>query len=98
MAAAQVRTVFGEVMRQEMVGFDLERFLLLRPRLAYVAARAGRTEMKELRMVLDRGVDKVCADGIADDERRARFERFSRGLEAILAYHRMYERKQGERA
>jgi CRISPR type III-A-associated protein Csm2 len=82
----------------EMTGFDLERFLLLKPRLAYLAARSGRSEMRELRTVLDRAIDRVCAEGIADEERLVRFERFSRCLEAVLAYHKMYERKQGERA
>jgi len=91
------RFIHGEVMRQELAGFDAERFLLLKPRLAYLAARAGRAEMRDLRTILDRGVEKVCAEGIADEERQARFDRFSRCLEAILAYHRAYERKQGER-
>jgi CRISPR type III-A-associated protein Csm2 len=89
-----VRSIYGEVLRQEMSGFDATRFLLLRPRLAWLASRAGRTEVRELRTVLDRGIDKVCAEGISDDERRARFDRFAQGLEAILNYHRMYERKE----
>ncbi len=93
-----VRGIYGEVMRQEMTGFDSARFLLLKPRLAYIAARAGRSEARELRAVLERGVEKVCAEGIADEERAARFERFTRCFEAILAYHRVHERKGGERA
>lgn len=92
-----VRNIYGEVLRQELSGFDPAKFLLLKPRLAYLAARSGRTEMKELRTVLDRGVEKVCADGIADGERASRFERFTRCFEAILAYHKTYERKGGER-
>jgi CRISPR type III-A-associated protein Csm2 len=94
----QVRSIFGEVLRQEMTGFDAARFLLLKPRLAFLAAQSGRTEMREMRTVLERAVEKVCAEGVPDEERAERFERFSRGLEAILAYHKFYERKQGERA
>jgi CRISPR type III-A-associated protein Csm2 len=96
LAAGQVRGIFGEVVRQEIGGLDPARLLLLKPRLAYLAARAGRSEMRELRTVLERGLEKVCAEGIPDEERQARFERFSQGLEAILAYHKSHERKQGE--
>ena len=94
----EFRSVYGELMRQEMTSLDPARLLLLKPRLAWLAARAGRSEVREMRTVLERGIDRICAEGIADGERQARLDRFSRGLEAILAYHKMYERKQGERA
>jgi CRISPR type III-A-associated protein Csm2 len=97
LAVSQVRSIFGEVARQELQGLDPARLLLLKPRLAYLAARAQRSEMRDLRAVLERGLEAVCAEGIDAAEQRVRFERFSEGFQAILAYQRVQERKQGER-
>jgi len=93
----QLRSVFGEVARQEMSGLDPARLLLLKPRMAYLAARAGRGEMRDFRGVLERAVDAVSPDGGAGHEGQARLDRLSQGLEAILSYGKVHERRQGER-
>jgi len=92
-----LRGIFGELARQEVSGPDPVRLLLIRPRLAYLTARAGRAEMKDLRQVIERGLEPVCAEGVSDEERAARLDRLCRGVEAIFAYQRMHERKGGER-
>jgi CRISPR type III-A-associated protein Csm2 len=96
-SAGQFRSVFGEVLRQEARGVDAARLLLLKPRLAYLAARSGRSEVKELRAVLERGLEAVCAEEISAEEQKERFDRFAQCLEAILSYQRVYERRAGER-
>ncbi len=93
-----LRGIFGELARQEVSGPDPTRLLLIRPRLAYLTARAGRGEMKDLRQVIERGLEPVCAEGISDEERAVRLDRLCRGVEAIFAYQRMHERKGGERS
>jgi len=79
LSKTQVRNIYGLVKRMEMGGFDAERFVLLKPRLAYAAARERR--VGTLRDALTGAVDAV-----GDDERR--FRRFVDFFEAILAYHR----------
>ena len=93
----QLRAIAGEVARQEILGLDVERLRLLKPRLSFIAMRSGRTEMREARVVLERGLDAVCEEGVADDDRKRRFERLRDGLEALLIYGRVFERKLGER-
>jgi CRISPR/Cas system CSM-associated protein Csm2 small subunit len=54
---AQIRRVFGEVKRLQM-RWEPQRLRMLRPRLAYVAARAGRGGAL-LRDILSPAIDAV---------------------------------------
>lgn len=58
-------------------------FLLLKPKLAYAAARERRRGVEFLKDVLTQAIGDVGAD-------RTRFENFVDFFEAILAYHRAY--------
>lgn len=95
LTTAQIRNVFGEVRRIQMSnkkGYNESPILLLRPKLAYSAKRADRKAVKELADVLSEGVNAVVADG-TDVEKSNRFENFANFFEAVLAYHKSFERK-----
>lgn len=79
LATSQIRNVFGEVKRMQQRGFDRNRLLLLKPRLAYAAGRHGGA-VKDLKDVLEAAIGEV-----KDEEGFGRFVNF---FEAILAYHR----------
>ena len=59
----------------------MRELLLLKPKLAYQAAREEK--VKPLADVLEVAIDQV-------DGRRERFQRFVELFEAILAYHTTY--------
>ena len=79
----QIRNVYGMVKRMElqMPDFDPDALLLLKPKLAYAAARAKEAGARELRDVLSWAIDEVGTD-------RKHFERLVDFFEAILAYHK----------
>jgi CRISPR-associated protein Csm2 len=81
---SQIRNIFNSVKRIEMHGFNGKEneFLLLKPKLAYAAARPGKTKgVVELEDVLSKSIDYV-------ENEKERFENFCNFFEAILAYHR----------
>lgn len=79
---AQIRKIYGEVKLMEMDfkkdGFDRDRLVLLKPKLAYAANK--KPEVRPLKDVLT-----GCIDKTHDEEDFSRFVNF---FEAILAYHR----------
>ena len=79
LTTSQIRNVFGTVKMMEMRGFDPHEFVLLKPKLAYAAARAPSAE--SLKRVLSPAIDEVGND-------EAKFDRFVDFFEAILAYHK----------
>ena len=79
LSTSQIRNIFGEVKRMETSGYDRNRLILLKPRLAYAAGRHGGA-VKDLRDVLVTAIDAV------DDAEK--FGYFVNFFEAILAYHR----------
>jgi CRISPR-associated protein Csm2 len=92
---SQIRNIFGTV-RQIQSNWPsspdpkeekarVRELLLLKPKLAYQAAREPK--VKPLADVLDLAIDKVT-DQPADQ--RVRFQRFVELFEAILAYHTKY--------
>lgn len=90
LSSSQIRAFFGAVRQVEMgwpvhaTAEDARRgrrqLLLLRPKLAYQAARSG-GGMTRLQGVLDPAITLVEGD-------RERFQNFVDFFEAILAYHR----------
>lgn len=87
---SQIRGIFGTV-RQIDAGWDkntaqqnLRKVLLLKPRLAYQAAREPK--VRPLADVLSSAIDLV-AQGKDPGEQRTRFDYFVDLFEAILAYH-----------
>lgn len=81
LTTSQIRNIYGMVKQMEMRGFDANEFVLLKPKLAYAAARANERGAQELKEVLTWAIDEVGADA-------AKFARFVDFFEAILAYHR----------
>ena len=79
LTTSQIRNVFGTVKMMEMRGFEPHEFVLLKPKLAYAAARARSAE--SLKHVLSLAIDEVESD-------EAKFDRFVDFFEAILAYHK----------
>jgi CRISPR-associated protein Csm2 len=81
LTTSQIRNIYGGVKQMEMRGFDPNEFVLLKPKLAYAAARANADGARTLKDVLSWAIDEVGEDP-------AKFARFVDLFEAILAYHR----------
>jgi CRISPR-associated protein Csm2 len=81
LTVSQIRNVYGMVKQMEMRGFDADEFVLLKPKLAYAAARANAEGVRELKDVLSWAIDAV-------DNDESKFARFVDFFEAILAYHK----------
>ncbi len=89
---AQIRRMFGEVKRLTM-RWEPIKLRMLRPKLAYIATRAGRGG-ELLRTILTPGIDAVFQD--SDEEtQRQRFRVLADLFEAVLAYFTYYERGGG---
>lgn len=81
LTTSQIRNVYGTVKQMEMRPFDANEFILLKPKLAYAAARANTNGARELKDVLTWAIDEVGTD-------ETKFARFVDFFEAILAYHK----------
>lgn len=84
LTTSQIRTVFGEVKRLQM-RYDEKRLRMLKPKLAYMAARAGQGG-RTLQQVLSAAVDEV----FTGEKPEERFRRMTDFFEAVLAYHKAY--------
>lgn len=88
---AQIRRIFGEIKQIEMrwprdLRASLQRLRMLKPRLAYAAARPNvGIGVARLRDVLTPAIDAVL-EAQDDRVRGERFRTFVRLTEAILAY------------
>lgn len=81
----QLRKFFGEVKRQQMVGFNKTDIVLLKPKLAYAVGRdKENTKIKDFYEVMSKLIDLV------DNEEQ--FKNFIKVFEAIVAYHKKYEK------
>lgn len=81
LTTSQIRNIYGTVKQMEMRGFNPDEFVLLKPKLAYAAARADTQGAKDLKDALTWAIDEVGSD-------EAKFARFVDFFEAILAYHK----------
>jgi CRISPR-associated protein Csm2 len=88
LTTSRIRNVFGEVKRLQM-RFDANRLRMLKPKLAYMGARAGEGG-ERLQNVLSAAVDAVFSGNPAGSEVEQRFRRMVDFFEAILAYHKAY--------
>ena len=83
---SQIRNIYGTVKKLEMTsGIDMPAVLLLKPRIAYATAR--NRGLNNLAETITKAIDAVN-DGQDPEQKQQRFERFCKGFEAILAYHR----------
>lgn len=101
----QIRNVFGPVKRMQLewtrdTPEDKARALyrqlvLLSPKLDYMVARADKKELKEqlpyFQKVIDAAIDEV-GKGETYGKRWEYFENFVAFFEALVAYHRKFER------
>ena len=88
LSTSQLRNIFGEVRRLQG-SYDRNRLVMLRPKLAYMAVRAGNGG-KLLRDLLTRAIEEVFADSPDEDSEKERFRRMADLFEAVLAYHRAF--------
>jgi CRISPR-associated protein Csm2 len=79
---SQLRNIFTRVQAAKRP----EQLYVLRPRLAYVAGRSDREEMRELVVLLDDLIREV-----KEEDRVASFRSF---FEAVIAYHKYYNPKE----
>jgi len=88
----QIRNFFGEVRRIQLKGVLSEKtaFLLLRPKLAYAAKRAGNISANDFKEVMEKAHKIVMEVENNDEEFEKRFKNYVDLLEAILAYHKAY--------
>jgi len=81
LTTSQIRNAYGIVKKMEMGDFNEHEFTLLKPKLAYAAARARKDGAEQLKVVLTWAIDEVGSD-------ETKFARFVDFFEAILAYHK----------
>ena len=84
MSTSQIRNIFGELRRIQMVGYEKEKvsFKLLKPKIAYIVGREKKNVLRDFKSVFDK------LHGSVRD--RKTFENFVSLFEAILAYHKYY--------
>lgn len=94
LSSSQIRNVYGELKRIQMKGIKNEKtsFLLLKPKLAYAAARDNAKGLLPLKDVFNKAFDAVETSDLTKAE--IQFENFMDFMEAILAYHKSYGGKQ----
>lgn len=81
--ASQIRKIYNAVKKIEWSGFDQKQLVLLKPKLAYAAAR-DRERQKPVTLLKD--VLTVAIDQVGDIPEK--FQNFVDFFEAILAYHK----------
>lgn len=84
LTTSQLRKFFGEVKRQQMVGYNQTDFILLKPKLAYAVGRADKnSKIRDFYEVLAPAIDLVSNE--------TEFRNFIKIFEAIVAYHKVAE-------
>ena len=95
LTTSQLRKFFGEVKRQQTIGYQESSFILLKPKLAYAVGRVkdGRKyyKIEDLYNVLSNAIDIVVSPETKDKEKA--FHNFIAFFEAIVAYHKSEENK-----
>ena len=96
LTTSQLRKFFGEVKRQQMMGYNETEFTMLKPKLAYAVGRAkqnGRKnkaqKIEDFFNVITDAIDKV----LSSPDRAKAFKNVITAFEAIVAYHKAAEKK-----
>ncbi len=95
LTTSQLRRFFGEVKRQQTMGYEESSFVMLSPKLAYAVGRAKKDKkngvkyckIEDFFMVFEDAIKKV---GNSSDKAKA-FKNFIAIFEAIVAYHKAAE-------
>lgn len=77
----QLRKFFGEIKRQQIKGFLMDDFILLRPKLAYAVAKKGKRNAR----IND--FYNVFSHMIGAVKNEKQFSNFIKIFEAVVAYH-----------
>lgn len=85
LTTSQLRKFFGEVKRQQAIGYNSTDFILLKPKLAYAV---GRTKKNNTCL---HDFYKVMANAIDTVQNEKQFKNFIKLFEAIVAYHKAAE-------
>lgn len=99
LTTSQIRNIYGEFTRIKQL-FDgnnkLSEIIMIKPKLAYAAARASKDPSKSLNPVhkhlmdiLSEGINSVMS-GNSEKIREYRFLNLANFFEAILAYHKVF--------
>ena len=93
LTTSQLRKFFGDIKRQQMMGYVESSFVLLKPKLAYAVGRAKQNsgngkyyKIEDLYNVLSNAIDVVVDHAVKNKE--IAFKNFIAMLEAIVAYHK----------
>lgn len=96
LTTSQIRNIFSEVKRVagevakvgKVEGKNKQDFLMLRPKMAYAAQRAGGRGIEDLKKVLDNA--HIAVSEVLDEPEKGKeaFGNFVDFFEAILAYHK----------
>ena len=96
LTTSQLRKFFGEVKRQQMMGYNETEFTMLKPKLAYAVGRAKQNgkknkaqKIEDFFVVITDAIDKV----LSSPDRAKAFKNFITAFEAIVAYHKAAEKK-----
>lgn len=96
LTTSQLRKFFGEVKRQQMMGYNETEFTMLKPKLAYAVGRAKQNgkknksqKIEDFFLVITDAIDKV----LSSSDRAKAFKNFITAFEAIVAYHKAAEKK-----
>ncbi len=96
LTTSQLRKFFGEVKRQQMLGYSETEFTMLKPKLAYAVGRAKQNgkknkaqKIEDFFIVIKDAIDKV----LKSSDRAKAFKNFITVFEAIVAYHKAAEKK-----
>ncbi|HYX07729.1 MAG TPA: type III-A CRISPR-associated protein Csm2 [Bacteroidales bacterium] len=85
LSTSQIRIAYGEITRLKMK-FNLSELLMLKPKLAYAAARAGGETYNTLYEIISQGIQTIA--GLPKEEQPAKFKNLAAFFEAVLAYHK----------
>lgn len=86
--SSKFRSIYGEIKRIQVGGFDKMKtsFLLLKPKVAYAYGRDKKNKGLELfKLIFDNSFSKVTNEQT--------YENFCNLMEAIIAYHKAYVKK-----
>ena len=97
LTTSQLRRFFGEVKRQQTIGYEESTFVMLSPKLAYAVGRAKKDKkgnvkyckIEDFFMVFEDAIHKV---GNSENKQKA-FKNFISIFEAIVAYHKAFIEK-----
>lgn len=92
-STSQIRNAYGTVKKLEMQTLTEKSYrelLLLKPKLAYARGRIEKKKVDTFKKLEDTLCSAIDAVDIQHPET---FKRFCQFFEAILAYHKVYERK-----